>query len=234
MLLPSCFTRLVVERGDPHEKGRCFSLPPGETLLGRATSLFTPDIAFASLLISRKHCSITLLDGTWTISELNSKHGTHLNDQPLEPHRSYPLHNGDKIALATSIVLLRFTIAPELEKTLDFESTQSFRNPTPSPSDLPLIIDTTKKILSINNQDIPLSVKEWCLLELLYHNRNKLVSYTDIRTTVWTERQLLDNQEPDVGLDEINAILYRLRRKFGLYRGLLKTRRGQGCILEMK
>lgn len=205
-----------------------------EVNLGRATNLFKPDIAFDSLLISRKHCSITQLDGIWSISDLGSKHGTWLNNQPLAPCQPYPLHHGDKITLASRIVLLRFIIAPELEKTLDFENTQSLRNIQPPPADIPVIIDTTKKILSINKQEIPLSVKEWCLLELLYHNRNKLVSYSAIRATVWTERPVLNNNEPDVGLEEINAILYRLRRKFGIYRSLLKTRRGQGCILEIK
>jgi len=205
-----------------------------EVSLGRATNLFKPDISFDSLLISRKHCSITQLDGTWSISDLGSKHGTWLNDQPLEPGLPYPLHHGDKITLATSIVLLRFAIAPELEKTLDFENTRSLKNTQPSPADVPVIIDTTNKILSINKQEIPLSVKEWCLLELLYHNRSKLVSYTAISATVWPERPVLNNNEPDVGLDEINAIVYRLRRKFGIYRSLLKTRRGQGCILEIK
>lgn len=234
MLTHNCFARLVVERGDPYEKGRCLPLSQGKTSLGRATNVFKPDISFDSLLISRKHCSINQVDGTWTISELGSKHGTLLNDRPLEPKQSYALKNGDKIALATSIVLLRFTVTPELEKTLDFESTQSLKNAKVPQADLPVVIDTVKKALYISKREIPLSVKEWCLLELLYHNRNTLVSYAAIRTTVWTERPLLANNEPDVGLDEINAILYRLRRKFGNHRGLLKTHRGQGCILEIK
>jgi pSer/pThr/pTyr-binding forkhead associated (FHA) protein len=234
MVAKNHFARIIVERGDPYEKGRCIALPQDQINLGRATQAFKPDISFDSLLISRKHCCISQLGETWTIVDLGSKHGTMLNNQSLTPNLPNNLHNGDKITLASSIVVLRFVIAPELEKTLDFESTQSLKNNTAPLSVLPIVVDTAKKILYIKKREVPLSVKEWCLLELLYNNRNKLVSYADIRTAVWVERQLLDNNEPDVGLDEINAILYRLRRKFGNCRNLLKTRRGQGCILEIK
>lgn len=230
----SCFARLMVERGAPYEKGMCFPLQQNEVLLGRATNQFKPDISFDSLLISRKHCCISHLDGIWSIADLGSKHGTWLNGQPLEPHRPFTLRHGDNILLAASIVLIRFTDSPEFERTLDFESTQSLHTINKVKSDLPIVINIEKKALYINNSEVPLSVKEWCLLELLYEHRNKLVNYSDIRKSVWTERSLLGDGVPDVGFDEMNILLYRLRRKLGHYRSILKTRRGQGCLLEIK
>lgn len=229
------YARLIIERGAPYEKGMCFPLPPqNEVIIGRATSLFKPDISFSSLLISRKHCCISQPNGIWSIAELGSKHGTALNGKPLSPHLSYSLHQGDKIILAASLVLLRFSVSPEFEKTLDFDTTQSLQPMGKSHSVLPVIIDTTRKALYISSLEIPLSVKEWCLLELLYTNRNKLVSYSEIRTAVWAERPRLDTGIPDVGFDEINLLLYRLRRKLGPCRRIIKTHRGQGCILEIE
>lgn len=225
----SPFACLIVESGAPYDKGVCFPLQQNQVILGRATNLFKPDISFDSLLISRKHCSVSQLNGVWSITELGSKHGTALNSEPLKPHYPLPLKHGDKIILAASIVLVRFSVSPEFDRTLDFDSTQSLRNKIESP----IVINTTKKALYINNIEIPLSVKEWCLLALLYENRNKLVSYSDIRKAVWTERHLLDNGVPDVGFEEMNILLYRLRRKLGHHRSILKTRRGQGCILEI-
>lgn len=224
--------RLVVERGAPYEKGMCFSLSQPEMIIGRATVSFNPDISFSSLLISRKHCCIARLDGIWSVSELGSKHGTLLNGKLLEPHYWYTLHHGDRIVLAASIVSIRFAVSPELEKTLDFDDTQSPQPMGRAHSACPVVIDTLQKALYINNIEIPLSVKEWYLLDLLYQNRNQLVSYTDIQTAVWPERLRLDNGIPIAGSDEINLLLYRLRRKLGNYRHVIKTRRGQGCIFE--
>ncbi|SDF43528.1 hypothetical protein SPACI_051320 [Sporomusa acidovorans DSM 3132] len=224
--------RLVVERGAPYEKGMCFSLSQPEMIIGRATMSFNPNISFSSLLISRKHCRIANLDGIWSISELGSKHGTLLNEKLLEPHYWYTLQHGDRIVLAASIVSIRFAVSPELEKTLDFDDTQSPQTMKQARPACPVVIDTLQKALYINNIEIPLSVKEWYLLDLLYQNRNQLVSYADIQTVVWPERIFLDNGIPSVGSDEINLLLYRLRRKLGTYRHLIKTRRGQGCIFE--
>lgn len=228
----SAFARLVVEKGSPFAKGLCFTLGQEKMILGRATELFNPDIAFDSLLISRKHCCIEQQKGRFLLSELGSKHGTILNGKPLAPHILYPLNSGDKIGLASGVALLRFSLSEEFEKTIDFESTQSIQTTNPL-SSLPLSIDLPKRELCINGLEISLSGKEWCLLELLYKRRNELVSYETIRAAVWAERCRLDNGLPDVGFDEMNVLLHRLRRKLGVYGKVLKTRRGQGCILEM-
>jgi DNA-binding winged helix-turn-helix (wHTH) protein len=226
------FGRLVVEKGSPFEKGMCFALEHDKIILGRATSMFNPDIAFDSLLISRKHCCLKRQVEEFLISDLDSKHGTLLNGRPLQPHICYPLKSGDRIGLASGVILLRFSLSEEYDKTIDFENTHSIRHTNPL-SALPLTIDLAKKDLRINDLEISLSIKEWCLLELLYKHKNELVSYETIRAVVWAERCTLDNGMPDVGFDEINVLLHRLRRKLGVYDKVLKTRRGQGCILEI-
>lgn len=229
------FARLIVERGAPYDKGMCFPLPPkSETIIGRATNLVKPELSFTSLFISRRHCCIACRNDIWSIAELGSKHGTVLNGKPLEPHQWYPLHHGDVIILATSIALIHFAQLPELEGTLDFDTIQTQLAANNSKAVLPVVIDTTRKTLHLNKVEIALSLKEWSLLDLLYKNRNTLVSYAAIRAAVWTERTHLDNGLPDVGSDEINLLLYRLRRKLGSFRHIVKTHRGQGCILELE
>ena len=56
----------------------------------------------------------------------------------------------------------------------------------------------------------------------MYKHRNELVTYDSIRMTVWAER-LLRRQPPEVGVEEINLLLYRLRRKLGAGANILKT-----------
>ena len=71
------------------------------------------------------------------------------------------------------------------------------------------------------------------LLELVYKHRNELVTYDSIRMTVWAERVSSAGRPPEVGVEEINLLLYRLRRKLGAGANILKTRRGRGCLLEI-
>ena len=64
------------------------------------------------------------------------------------------------------------------------------------------------------------------LLELVYKHRNELVTYDSIRMTVWAERVSSAGRPPEVGVEEINLLLYRPRRKLGAGANILKTRRG--------
>ena len=67
----------------------------------------------------------------------------------------------------------------------------------------------------------------------MYKHRNELVTYDSIRMTVWAERVSSAGRPPEVGVEEINLLLYRLRRKLGAGANILKTRRGRGCLLEI-
>ena len=78
-----------------------------------------------------------------------------------------------------------------------------------------MVIDTAKKSLLVGGAEVTLSAKEWLLLELVYKHRNELVTYDSIRMTVWAERVSSAGRPPEVGVEEINLLLYRLRRKLG-------------------
>jgi hypothetical protein len=217
--------RLVVEKGSPFMQGTFFELNHKKTVIGRSTTSFHPDIGFESLLISRQHCCIERQDQTYLITELGSKHGTVVNGKLLDAFHCVVLADNDVIDLADGLIRLRFSVFSDLDNTMDL-------------GDFPLapafIVDLDKRVLRIHEKEIPLAVKEWRLLEVLNHHRNKLVFYEMIRAEVWPERRLPGGDIPDVGMDEINVLLHRLRCKLGIYGKYLVTRRGQGCILEVE
>lgn len=220
---------LFVKNGSPYLQGTRIQLERQQTSIGRSGNSLIPDINFDNFLISRKHCCIHYTDNGFVIYDLGSKHGTTVNGKPVNPGKSYILADGDRISLAKDMAVLQFIQSEELEKTIDFDSTQKL---TSCPEILPIMINPDKRELLIAGRQISLANKEWKLLSSLYTSRNKLVSYNAIRQTIWPER-ILTNGVPDVGIDEINVLIYRLRRKMGQYGGSVKTVRGCGCILEL-
>jgi len=216
--------RLVVEQGSPFTQGTIIDLNNAKTIIGRSTASFHPDIGFDSLLISRQHCCIERQEQAYLIAELGSKHGTLVNGRRLGAFSRLVLEDNDTIDLADGVIRLRFLVLLDLDNTIDWGT---------FPPATTFIVDLDKRVLRIHETEIPLAGKEWRLLEVLYHHRNKLVPYEMIRTEVWSERRLIASDIPDVGMDEINVLLHRLRCKLGVYGKFLVTRRGQGCILEV-
>jgi hypothetical protein len=229
---PPVSAGLLIERGNSHEKGTYIPLPENKLFVGRPTSSFIPDLGLDNFLISRKHCCIEQCNSQWFLSDLGSKHGTTLNGLLIGAHTAQVLRHGDKIGLASDVAVFRFVISREYEKTLEFEKTQP-TNLENDPADASMIIDLDKMKLVVDHKEISLSAKEWLLLEILDKRRSKFVSYDEIRAGVWTERHTADNSLPDVGVEEINVLIYRLRRKLGAYGVLVRTLRGRGCIFEL-
>lgn len=223
---------LLIEQGNTGDKGSYTPLQAGKLLVGRPTSSFTPDISLDNFLVSRLHCALERLGTDWTIADLGSKHGTTLNGRPIEAHAAHILKAGDKIGLAAGAALFRFVLLDENEKTLEFEKTQPGKTVSTAPASPPIAIDLAKMKLAVNDKTVALSAKEWLLLEALYKHHNQFVSYAEIRAAVWPERYTADCALPEVGVEEINVLTYRLRRKLGANGSLIKTRRGRGCILE--
>lgn len=224
---------LIVEKGTPYEKGTRVALQENSLLVGRAASSILPDVGFDNFLISRKHCMLECVDEKWAVRDLSSKHGTTLNGLMLEPERIYPLKDGDRVGLAENAALLRYIETWEFEKTIDLSSTQiqgglSIKNPAE-----PVSADLGKMELTVDGVPVPLSVKEWYLFALLYQHRNKVVDYGAIRSAVWPERNWDNSHVPDVGVEEMNVLIYRVRKKLGDHGKALRTVRGRGCILEL-
>lgn len=224
---------LVLEKGFPYEPGYRIGLIHEQIVLGRTGHTEKPDISFESKFISRKHCLLQTNGNEIVLIDLHSKHGTLVNKQPVTPDAPIALKHNDRIILAQGAVVLRY-ISPENpdDATLELSNTNVH-------SDLSFLdtgklkLDIQKRQCYVNNNRIALSPKEWQLLLLLYSNFNQTVHYDQIRTTVWPERILTANEIPNVGLDEINLLIYRLRQKLGSQGNLIKNSRGVGCLLEL-
>ena len=89
-----------------------------------------------------------------------------------------------------------------------------------------LIIDTRARAVSRADRDVPLTTKEFALLEYLARRQGHVVSRTDIAEHVWD-----DSFDPDSNLIEV--YIQRLRRKIddGQALKLIRTRRGAGYTL---
>jgi DNA-binding response OmpR family regulator len=89
-----------------------------------------------------------------------------------------------------------------------------------------LELDTASQTARRGNTTIPLTAKEYALLEFLVRNANRVVGRAEIAEHVWDE-----SFDPFSNLIEV--YVNRLRRKLGEDNGkpLLQTRRGSGYIL---
>ena len=89
-----------------------------------------------------------------------------------------------------------------------------------------LSIDTRARAASRAGREVPLTTKEFALLEYLARRQGHVVSRTDIAEHVWD-----DSFDPDSNLIEV--YIQRLRRKIddGQALKLIRTRRGAGYTL---
>jgi serine/threonine protein kinase len=102
---------LVIEFGEP--LGRQFVLREGQRFeIGRSgvAVVLEQDAA-----VSRKHAQIELKpDGQVLLTDLNSRNGTRLRGQPLEPYRPEPVEQGDAIRIGDHVLTVSLA-EPDLE-----------------------------------------------------------------------------------------------------------------------
>ena len=91
-----------------------------------------------------------------------------------------------------------------------------------------LTIDTAGQTVSRGGRTIPMTAKEYALVEFLARNAGRVVGRAEIAEHVWDE-------EFDPFSNLIEVYVNRLRRKIdaGAVRPLLHTRRGAGYVLSM-
>jgi DNA-binding response OmpR family regulator len=89
-----------------------------------------------------------------------------------------------------------------------------------------LVLDTASQTAKRGNRKIPLTAKEYALLEFLARNAGRVIGRAEIAEHVWDE-----SFDPFSNLIEV--YINRLRRKIdeGTANPLLQTRRGSGYIL---
>lgn len=88
-----------------------------------------------------------------------------------------------------------------------------------------LVIDITKKKVSIDNEEVALTKKEFEILFLLLQNRGRVFSREDILARIWSDEVYVLDRTIDVNIT-------RLRKKIGTYGKRIVTRLGYGYCFE--
>lgn len=72
-----------------------------EVLIGRHTAV---DIRIPDMAVSRYHALLTVSDGVWRITDLQSAGGTYVNGKRIRSHR---LNENDRIVIGETTLILR-------------------------------------------------------------------------------------------------------------------------------
>lgn len=88
-----------------------------------------------------------------------------------------------------------------------------------------LVIHISKKKVTIDNEEISLTKKEFEILLLLLQNQGRVFSREDILTKVWNDESYVLGRTIDVNIT-------RLRKKIGEYGKQIVTRLGYGYCFE--
>ena len=109
--------------------------------------------------------------------------------------------------------VLRRTATSDMDKVPEQLSYQS------------LVIDITKKKVSIDGEEVPLTKKEFEILFLLLQNKGRVFSREDILSRIWSDEVYVLDRTIDVNIT-------RLRKKIGIYGKRIVTRLGYGYCFE--
>ncbi|MCI3921012.1 FHA domain-containing protein [Paenibacillus sp. TRM 82003] len=223
------FACLYVIRGEPYRSGACVNLSAEETVAGRSSDQAIPELTFTNPFISRRHLSIRKENDRAVLYDLGSRHGTELNGVRLAPHTPYALKNFDTIRLAKGMTVLHFSYR-FVDHTLEIEPlSATLQMDVPAPA---TTIAWEKRECVVEGERIPMSEKEYRLLYALHEQADRLVSLDEIKSKVWPERSAGAGDVPDVSLDEVNALIYRIRKKYGKGTFAISAVRGSGYMLE--
>ena len=88
-----------------------------------------------------------------------------------------------------------------------------------------LTIDITKKKVSIDDEEVALTKKEFEILFLLLQNKGRVFSREDILARIWSDEVYVLDRTIDVNIT-------RLRKKIGIYAKRIVTRLGYGYCFE--
>ena len=88
-----------------------------------------------------------------------------------------------------------------------------------------LVIDITKKKVSIDGEEVPLTKKEFEILFLLLQNKGRVFSREDILSRIWSDEVYVLDRTIDVNIT-------RFGKKIGTYGKRIVTRLGYGYCFE--
>jgi pSer/pThr/pTyr-binding forkhead associated (FHA) protein len=126
------------------------------------------DIVVTSKSISRENTRIHREGRHWSVEDLGSTNGTHLNGERLIAPMK--LRDGDSIKVG--------------DVTFIFHDPDTTTRENPVPS---LEVDSAAGVVRVNRKLVSLSPKEYLLLAYMYERRGLVCSKDDIGRSVWPE-----------------------------------------------
>lgn len=187
---------LVAPSGDL--KGTRWALDKHEFIIGRDP---TCDLSIPDRQVSRYHARIRKLDEGYSIKDLGSKNGTHVNGVLISEEEA--LQDGDEIqiALAQKVIF----VGSEATVPLSVEGLSELGLGR-------LRMEVQAHRVWIQDQEVepPLSPPQFRLLELLYENPGRVIGRDEIASHVWPGTE-------GVGVSDqaIDALVRRLRDQIG-------------------
>jgi DNA-binding response OmpR family regulator len=183
---------LVASEGDL--KGKRWVLDADEFVIGRDPNC---DLCVPDRQISRYHARIRRSDTGYSIEDLGSKNGTHLNGIGIDKNEL--LQDGDEIQVALAVKLIFVGSEATIPLSLEDMNKQGIGR---------LRMEIQAHRVWIHEQDVdpPLSPPQFRLLELLYRNPGQVVSRDQIASHVWPGTE-------GIGVSDqaIDALIRRLR-----------------------
>ena len=187
-------------------------------VIGRSS---TCDIVIDLTLVSRRHAEIVYHDQRYFASDLESRNGTLVNGEPLQPREERVLSHGDLLSFADDQVTLLFqetwdsalldrTTPPRPDVSSDDTATISSARIAVHTE---LSIDADSMQLRINDGQRlhHLSSGEFDLLTVLYERRGTAVAYEELVAALYPE-----SIDPDAAIEEIDMSIRQLRSRLEL------------------
>lgn len=191
----------------------------GALVIGRDSSC---EVVVQDRQVSRSHARLTPSSVGVILDDLNSKNGTFLNGQRVSD--SVVLQDGDliQIALAQHFVYLSSDATMPLDTSLINGEEPMFQ----------LHLDSRSRRVWVKRQELlpPLSVQQFRLLQVLYDNRDQVISREELVQAIWG-----DEQGDGVSEQAIDALVRRLRDRLGAIdqeHAYILTVRGHGLRLD--
>lgn len=219
---------LVVIRGYPHDEGALLTLDRPNFILGRRDAEWTPDIGFDNAYVSRRHAEIACENGICRVTDFDSKHGTEVNGIRLTPFEPVILRASDIVAFSKGAVCLAFSDRG-WEETMELDLGRDAALALAETNDVAL--DPIRQVLTVRGTPFPFTEKEFKCVELLLRRERRFVGKEEIARYVWPERTGEDGT-PAAGAEEINSLLYRIRKKTGPVLNIENVR-GKGFVLSL-
>jgi hypothetical protein len=209
-------------------------------ILGRENSC---DIVIHDRQISRHHARLTVTPRGVLLEDLGSKNGTHHNGQNV--NEPIVLQDGDiiQVALAQKFIFLSsdstVPLEPQETDMIAFYPSPGERKTDINIERLKLEKRSRRVWLRIRGDDNsireveiipPLSVSQFCLLEQLYENQERVVTRFELVDAVWGEIQAFDVSE-----QALDALVRRLRERIANIdpdHTYIVTVRGHGLRLD--